>query len=32
MEVVQHGEMWDIVFMNGETPITLNTEEAIFTW
>ncbi len=32
IKVEQHGELWDVVFMNGDEPITLNTETATFSW
>ncbi len=32
MEVVQHGELWNVVFMNGDEPISINTEKATYTW
>jgi len=32
IEVVQSGELWNIVFLNNEDPISINTEKASFTW
>lgn len=32
IEVVQSGELWTIVFLNNEDPISINTEKASFTW
>lgn len=32
MEVIQQGELWDIVFLNDDDPITLSTKKSSFSW